>query len=184
MQNRDITTYTVRSRIVNTRMKRKRIAIKENPNMFSFLSRDKAKRYRVFVEELKERVPHLHFWSAVLRRGWHEANPILKEEMITDPLRSSPLVQKEVQKGFSGLKDVYPYSSAGVPSPCDGPEVIHLRHGGEGHQGTWPTDCRQCGRNIGDKLRELGVGVAGMSATSKFMSVCPTQILFSVSIIL
>ncbi|XP_025107849.1 uncharacterized protein LOC112572399 isoform X2 [Pomacea canaliculata] len=125
---------------------------------------DMASCYQFFLKELHKRVPHLHFWAAVLRRA--SRSKVLKVGKLTEPLRSSPVVQREVQRGFRNLRDVYPYSREGVPSPWDGPEVIRLRHEGKSHQGRWPTECRQCGRDIGEKLRELGVGAKEAWPTS------------------
>lgn len=132
-----------------------------NLSVISFLLHsDMASCYQFFLKELHKRVPHLHFWAAVLRRA--SRSKVLKVGKLTEPLRSSPVVQREVQRGFRSLTDVYPYSREGVPSPWDGPEVVRLRHEGKSHQVRWPTECRQCGRDIGEKLRELGVGAKGM----------------------
>ena len=53
------------------------------------------------------------------------------------------------------------YSDSGLPAPGDGPSVIELEHGGDGHSGLHPLDCDQCGRNVAATLRNIGVGAGG-----------------------
>ncbi len=82
--------------------------------------------------------------------------------MLTTPLRSAPSVLRAVQPEidvWSGV--IHGYSDSGLPAPGDGPSVIELDHDGDGHRGLNPVDCDQCGRDVADTLRRIGVGGGG-----------------------
>ena len=82
--------------------------------------------------------------------------------MLTTPLRSAPSVLREVQPALAARSDeIHGYSDSGLPAPGDGPIVIRLDHGGDGHRGLNPVDCDQCGRDVADTLRRIGVGGGG-----------------------
>ena len=110
--------------------------------------------------ELTERVTHLYLWCAGV---YHDAiPPELQEEVLTTPLRSAPSVLREVQPELDvWSNEILGYSDSGLPAPGDGPSVIELHHDGYGHRGLYPVDCDQCGRDVADKLRSIGVGVGG-----------------------
>ena len=112
------------------------------------------------VSELTDRVTHLYLWCAGVYHN--EIPPELQEEVLTTPLRSAPVIVREVQPEldeWSGL--IHDYSDSGLPAPGDGPSVIELHHEGYGHSDGHPVDCDQCGRDVAATLRTIGVGVGG-----------------------
>ena len=112
------------------------------------------------VSELTGRVTHLYLWCAGV---YHRDIPRqLQEEVLTTPLRSAPSVLRALQPGLDAWSSViHGYSDSGLPAPGDGPSVIELHHDGYGHRGQYPVDCDQCGRDVADTLRRIGVGVGG-----------------------
>ena len=112
------------------------------------------------MSELTGRVTHLYLWCAGV---YHTDIPRqLQEEVLTTPLRSAPSVVREVQPELDEWSHVIRgYSDSGLPAPGDGPSVIELHHDGYGHSGQYPVDCVQCGRDVADTLRRIGVGVGG-----------------------
>ena len=112
------------------------------------------------MSELTGRVTHLYLWCAGV---YHRHIPSeLQEEVLTTPLRSAPVIVREVQPVLDYLLyDIRGYSDSGLSAPGDGPDVIELHHGGDGHRGQYPVDCDQCGRDVADTLRRIGVGVGG-----------------------
>ena len=125
---------------------------------FSF-RKDVGKRHVRLVSDLSARVPRLRLWAATL---WHDdIPPGLQVEPLTVPLRSAPVITRQVQSAFSRYRGLHSYSD--TPSPSDGPSVIRLRHEGAGHAGRWPVECDGCGREVAAVLRQLNVGVTGTS---------------------
>jgi hypothetical protein len=60
------------------------------------------------------------------------------------------------------IDSVRGYSDNLLPAPGDGPDVIRLQHGGDGHEGRWPVECRGCGENVADQLKNhIGIGSEG-----------------------
>ena len=112
------------------------------------------------MSELTGRVTHLYLWCAGVV---HTVIPRqLQEEVLTTPLRSAPSVLREVQSElYMWSGEIHGYSDSGLPAPGDGPSVIELDHRGDGHRGLNPVDCDQCGRDVADTLRRIGVGVGG-----------------------
>ena len=114
------------------------------------------------MSELARRVPYLYLWMAGVDHT--VIPPELQAEDFTTPLRSAPVVQREVQPGIdwrSRIGEVHSYSDSGLPAPGDGPSVIRLSHRGNAHTGRWPLDCAQCGHEVAAELRRLGVGSGG-----------------------
>ena len=109
---------------------------------------------------LTDRVTHLYLWCAGVD---HRDIPRqLQEEVLTTPLRSAPSVVRKVQSELDDLSNaIHGYSDSGLPAPGDGPSVIELHHGGDGHRWRHPVNCDQCGRDVADTLRRIGVGVGG-----------------------
>ena len=112
------------------------------------------------MRKLTGRVTHLYLWCAGV---YHRDIPQeLQEEVLTTPLRSAPVIVREVKPALDGRSDViHDYSDSGLPAPGDGPSVIQLHHGGDGHRGRYPVDCDRCGRDVAATLRRIGVGVGG-----------------------
>ena len=82
--------------------------------------------------------------------------------MLTTPLRSAPSVLRELQPELDEWSHlIHGYSDSGLPALGDGPSVIELDHDGDGHRGLNPVDCDQCGRDVADTLRRIGVGGGG-----------------------
>ena len=112
------------------------------------------------MSELTGRVTHLYLWCAGVDHI--DIPPELQEEVLTTPLRSAPSVVWEVQSDLDVLSyEIHGYSDSGLPAPGDGPSVIELDHDGDGHRGLNPVDCDQCGRDVADTLRRIGVGAGG-----------------------
>ena len=112
------------------------------------------------VSELTGRVTHLCLWCAGVSDT--AIPPELQEEVLATPLRSAPSVIRAVQPAldeWSGL--ICDYSDNGLPAPGDGPSVIELHHGGDGHRGQDPVDCDRCGRDVAATLRSICVGAGG-----------------------
>ena len=112
------------------------------------------------MRKLTGRVQNLHLWAASV---YHDDKPpALQEEVLTTPLRSAPVVLREVEQTVamqSGF--VHLYSDSSLPAPGDGPSVVRLTHHGNAHTGRHPTDCEQCGEDVAAELHRLGVGTGG-----------------------
>ena len=112
------------------------------------------------MSELTDRVTHLCLWCAGVSHS--DIPRQLQEEVLTTPLRSAPSVVREVKPELDEWSDeIHGYSDSGLPAPGDGPSVIDLDHDGYGHRGLNPVDCDQCGRDVADTLRRIGVGGGG-----------------------
>ena len=112
------------------------------------------------MSELTGRVQNLHLWAASVYHGHRP--PALQEEVLTTPLRSAPVVQREVGPAVTSQSgSVHLYSDSGLPAPEDGPSVVRLTHRGNAHTGRNPTDCEQCGEDVAAELHRLGVGTGG-----------------------
>ena len=109
---------------------------------------------------LTGQVTHLYLWCAGV---YHTDIPReLQEEVLTTPLRSAPVIVREVKPDLDVRSDyIRGYSDSGLPAPGDGPSVIELHHDGDGHRGQYPVDCDRCGRDVAATLRRIGVGVGG-----------------------
>ena len=83
---------------------------------------------------LTGQVTHLYLWCAGV---YHRDIPRqLQEEVLTTPLRSAPVIVREVKPALVVWSDViHDYSDSGLPAPGDGPSVIQLHHRGDGHRG-------------------------------------------------
>ena len=99
------------------------------------------------MRKLTGRVTHLCLWCAGVDHI--DIPPELQEEVLTTPLRSAPVIVREVQPELYEWSDViHGYSDSGLPAPGDGPSVIELEHRGDGHRGRHPVDCDQCGLSL------------------------------------
>ena len=112
------------------------------------------------MSELTGQVTHLYLWCAgVVHRHIPQE---LQEEVLTTPLRSAPVIVREVQPDLDvWSSDIRGYSDSGLPAPGDGPSVIQLHHRVHDHTGQDPVDCDRCGRDVADTLQSIGVGVGG-----------------------
>ncbi|XP_025113058.1 uncharacterized protein LOC112575410 [Pomacea canaliculata] len=126
----------------------------------------KEQKFQTFCKKLLARVPRLHLWAASYFHGY--APDGWQVEYLTRPLRSPPVVVREVEKDARITKgDVKPYRERGVSDHTDGPPVTRLYHRGQGHSGVWPVDCITCGREVASFLHSLRVGVTeNITATS------------------
>nr|KAG5688051.1 hypothetical protein BaRGS_017805 [Batillaria attramentaria] len=115
---------------------------------------------RRLIEELSAIVPQLSLWTASV---YIVGIPTcLKEEPLTIPLRCAPAVHRELDALIRmQTKLIHLYSRSSAPSPSDGPKVIRVTHQGQGHAGTWPLQCVQCGAEVAGVLRQLRVGSTG-----------------------
>ena len=109
---------------------------------------------------LTGQVTHLYLWCAGVYH--RDILPELQEEVLTTPLRSAPVIVREVKPALDvRSRYIRDYSDSGLPAPGDGPSVIELEHGGDGHRGRYPVDCDLCGRDVAATLRRIGVGGGG-----------------------
>ncbi|XP_025079972.1 uncharacterized protein LOC112555696 isoform X2 [Pomacea canaliculata] len=131
-----------------------------------------------YCDDLLRRIPRLHHWAASCFHGLASDN--WQKEYLTRPLRSPPVVVREVQKDehITRMEDVVPYSQRGVPDHTDGPPIRLLCHRGQGHSGDLPVDCVTCGREVASFLHSLRVGVTeevvATSTTANSISSYPT----------
>ena len=88
---------------------------------------------------------------------------MLKQEMLTEPLRTPPSVSAEVEKSECFARAaVYGYTAPASPLPCGGPAPRYLYHSGPGHTATEPWYCHACGMDVAKLLIEvLRVGTKG-----------------------
>ena len=108
---------------------------------------------------LTGRVTHLYLWCAGVAHN--DIEPALQVEVLTTPLRSAPVVIRQVQRALGfwvDLDQVHGYSDIGLPAPGDGPSVVRLCQHGDRHTGDNPVDCIQCGHDVAAELRRLDVG--------------------------
>ncbi|XP_025103269.1 uncharacterized protein LOC112569638 [Pomacea canaliculata] len=114
--------------------------------------------FRYFGERLVTKIPDVHIWVASC---YHADAPYgWQMEHLTRPLRSPPVVVREVEQSkIMEDKYVLRYSKRRVPDHTDGPPVTQLYHGGQGHSGDWPINCVTCGREVARVLHSLRVGV-------------------------
>ncbi|XP_076443881.1 uncharacterized protein LOC143282190 [Babylonia areolata] len=107
--------------------------------------------YDKLFTELSQQVPSFHWWAADV--GHINIPSLLVPEPLTVPLRYCSSVLREVEKGIALYNTVHSYTSSGLPTPAEGPGVIHLRHEGQGHEGQWPVLCFRCGQEVAALLR-------------------------------
>lgn len=103
----------------------------------------------------------IHLWAA---NCYHQgAPPGIPVEIFNRPLRSPPVVVREVKQDREITKDGYvkEYHERGVPDQTDGPPVKQVYHGGNGHSSDGPDDCVECGREVASFLHSLHAGVPG-----------------------
>ena len=112
---------------------------------------------------MTRRVPRACLWLAGVFH--HAAPPQLTEERLTTPLRSAPVVLREMRPAVGKLSGgVHDYSDLDLPAPGDGLRVVRLSHRGFApHATQWPVDCPRCGQDVAAELRRLGVGSGGES---------------------
>ena len=117
------------------------------------------------MRELTRLVSDLHLWTAAVV---HTHIPKeLQKERLTFPLRSAPVVIREIEQGVQRYsKTIDKYSGEGIPFPAEGLHVVRLSHDGNGHWGQWPVECFECGKKVAAELRCLGVGTDGKCVMS------------------
>ena len=81
---------------------------------------------------------------------------------LKEPLRSPPVVVREIQRTNVFKKYSDAYTTPEAQPPCDGPPVIYVYHQGDGHSEGGPGDCVQCGVGVAKVLDNLGVGKEGV----------------------
>ncbi|XP_025098256.1 uncharacterized protein LOC112566336 [Pomacea canaliculata] len=124
---------------------------------------DLSKRWHRFVSEVCNHIGNVRLWIASSKGT--NLPPELHKETLTVPLRSAPSVVAEVDKGVRALANIPDYTSAGIPAPLDGPQVIRLHHQGPDHLEANIVECEQCGRNIATELKQLKVGAGQANAS-------------------
>jgi hypothetical protein len=119
------------------------------------------------VTLLCKQVAHLHFWAANSQMVNRDIPSQLEHTVLTKSLRYSPSIFRCLRPLFNDYRRrglAGPDDNSGIfeiPSAGEGTKNIILLHQGEGHTGPYPMDCEQCGRNVGVKLRQIGVGPQG-----------------------
>lgn len=115
--------------------------------------------FQRFCQELLHHVPHLVLWAASC---FHENTPDSWQlEVLTRPLRSPPVVVREVIQADEFETEVKRYSERDIPAPTDGPPVKNLYHKSGKHGVKYPQDCFECGREIADFLHSLRIEKPG-----------------------
>ncbi|XP_070202814.1 uncharacterized protein [Littorina saxatilis] len=122
-------------------------------------------RHVQLVTRLAQQVPHLYLWCAGVHNSYKP--PALQTEVFTVPLRSAPVVLREIRPVIDRYDNVDDYSDSGVPAPGDGLSVIRLSHHGNDHTDGCTVDCAQCGQDIAAVLRRLGVGSSIANSPSR-----------------
>ncbi|XP_025112051.1 uncharacterized protein LOC112574901 [Pomacea canaliculata] len=125
-----------------------------------------SKSFQTFCELLLTQVPHLHLWAASCFHGHAPAG--WQVECLTRPLRSTPVVVREVEQDewITRHRLVLPYRERGGPDHTDGPPVTRLYHRGQGHSGRRPGDCITCGREVATFLHSLRDGARAQILTT------------------
>ncbi|XP_070188705.1 uncharacterized protein [Littorina saxatilis] len=126
-------------------------------------------KFESFIIKLKKKVPTLHLWCASIRKLVNSPQDWMIQEELTTPLRSPPVVTREVSKsvGLTSTKTIPPYCIRFVPAATDGPAIKWLKHSKEpGHSNGQPMNCGACGEAIMELLLELGVGKEASAAAS------------------
>lgn len=106
----------------------------------------------------------LHLWATSVVSS--NIPQKLKVEPLTVPVRSAPIILREVLPGLQRYNNVHRYNGLGIPLPGDGLDVKRLYHSGSSHSGQWPVDCVECGKQVADQLDHLGVGTGGKCMVS------------------
>lgn len=123
--------------------------------------------FKCFCDKLMIALPDVNIWAA----GMQTVNVDGMETVIFNiPLRSPPVVIREVTRAIEREGKCSNYRPGAFPSPTDGPPIKYISHK-EGqpnlpdelrHTGRWPRNCRRCGHDLAGILRELNVGHLGM----------------------
>lgn len=127
----------------------------------AYFCSNRCNEFKIFCEKLLGRVSGLRLWAARCR---HDCTPdAWRKEFFTQPLRFAPVVKRKVAKsGKFCTGNVRPYSCSNVPSPTDGPPVIHLNHDVVKHTCSSVYDCTQCGDLLASLLRsDFHIGQTG-----------------------
>ena len=120
------------------------------------------KRFVEFCSRLRAAVPNLSLWATGIWRLDSPPDWLTVEDTLTIALRCPPIVQREVEKSESIGREVPSYGTAPWPDPTEGPKVEWIQHEQlSSHSEDNPWDCEECGREIGRKLKDLGVGQPG-----------------------
>lgn len=141
------------------------------------LSRNKSdpfccrKRFTQFCDTLIRNKPRVYLWGASMH---HNIRPYCLEEVkLTIPLRSPPVVVREVMKADEmKTHKVHEYTDREVHVSTDGPTIRRIKHqeGQSGHKGILPRDCEECGHHVAHVLAELNVGQTGTSIMLEVVS--------------
>nr|KAG5706698.1 hypothetical protein BaRGS_005768 [Batillaria attramentaria] len=129
-----------------------------------------------FCTELHKRVPELYLWAASMYHSHRP--PCLKEVPMTEPLRTPPVVTKEVQQSayIQRHAKVRDYTEGSAPPPAYGPAKRFLYHKGKEHCNyVNPIECEECGVEVARILKkELHVDVPGPVITAPTSPTTPT----------
>lgn len=124
--------------------------------------------FTCFCDKLICQVPEVNLWAAAAKH--HLRPPCLLEVKLTSPLRSPPVVVREVKGAaeIQRLNHVYDYTDSVVLAPTDGPRVKRIVHedGKSDHCGRRAENCEACGSELTRVFAELEVGGMVMSATA------------------
>ncbi|XP_025112045.1 uncharacterized protein LOC112574897 [Pomacea canaliculata] len=123
-----------------------------------------SERFKNFCNKLPTSTD-LHLWAASSYHG--HAPDGWQVEYLTRPLRSPPVVVREVQNAREITDaEVKPYRECNVPCHTYGPPVRHLRHQGQVHSSRKIIDCSACGSKIATFLHSLRQDVLEEDTTS------------------
>ena len=119
--------------------------------------------FEELCRDLHLAVPDTCLWAAGVTRLSSPPPCIRVVDKLTTALRCPPVVQREVERStYIDGSSIPHYSKAAWPSPTDGPAIRWLEHGDQdGHDGSFPHECEQCGLHVGRLLHDLVVGQSG-----------------------
>ncbi|KAK7477372.1 hypothetical protein BaRGS_00031390 [Batillaria attramentaria] len=96
----------------------------------------------------------LHLWAASVYHSL--CPPCLQKQVFTEPLRTPPVVTREVKRSGVITAGLVPsYCACSTPLPCEGPPPIMIQHEAQGHSTGWPGDCEECGNDLATELLKL-----------------------------
>ncbi|XP_025114207.1 uncharacterized protein LOC112576146 isoform X2 [Pomacea canaliculata] len=125
--------------------------------------------FKTFCKMLLKKVPQIHLWAAScynrhVPNGW-------EEQGFNRPLRSPPVVRREVEKdrAFTRDRSVKEYGDRGVPDFTDGPAVKRISH--KNHSYRPAINCVECGDMLVSFLqKDLRVGVPVLTKSEEAAS--------------
>ncbi|XP_025112305.1 uncharacterized protein LOC112575029 isoform X2 [Pomacea canaliculata] len=133
-----------------------------------YILADEEQRTTRLDMELLKQVHRLHIWSANRYSGGCRSD--CSVEYLSRPLRSPPVVVREIEKDLAFRRLDPLYSDRDVPDHTDGPPVRRLHHlyNAGGHTDFSPVSCAKCGHEVATFLFSLRIGVPAEDVTATY----------------